>query len=243
MYSVVLVEDEHWVMTGLVKMFQWAEYGFSVIGKFEYAHEAEEFILQNTPDVIFMDVNLPDFSGLDLAERLRERGRTSKIVIISGYSSFSYAQKAISMEVFDYLLKPVAQKQADDLLSRLRKRLDEENNIGADEKSLKIEEIHNSAFKQLIRYINDNYCERLSLKELSQKFDLNASYCSQLFSRHFDCGFNEYVIQIRMTKAADFLKQGKSVQDAAEMVGYEYVHFNKLFKKYYGVTPYYFKNM
>ena len=243
MYSVVLVEDEHWVMTGLVKMFQWEKYGFSVVGKFEYAYDAEEFILQNVPDVIFMDVNLPDFSGLDLTEHLRERGRTSKIVIISGYSSFSYAQKAISMEVFDYLLKPVSQKQADQLLERLRKRLDEENHIGTDAENLKMDEIHNSAFKHLIRYINNNYCGRLSLKELSEKFDLNASYCSQLFSRYFGCGFNEYVIQIRMTKAAEFLKQGKSVQDTAEMVGYEYVHFNKLFKKYHGVTPYYFKNM
>ena len=68
-------------------------------------------------DLLFLDIQLPGMSGLDLLERTQSlRKSTMQVVIISGYAEFSFAQKAIQMQVSDYLLKPIALKKVYDIV-------------------------------------------------------------------------------------------------------------------------------
>lgn len=59
------------------------------------------------PDVIFTDIRMPIFDGLEFVGKLREKGISAKIVLISGYKEFEYAKKAITLGVEDYLVKPI----------------------------------------------------------------------------------------------------------------------------------------
>lgn len=58
-------------------------------------------------DLLFLDIQLPAMSGLELLELLRRQGHRMQAVIISGYAEFSFAQKALALQVQDYLLKPI----------------------------------------------------------------------------------------------------------------------------------------
>jgi two-component system response regulator YesN len=61
-------------------------------------------------DIIFLDVKMPGMDGIAVAEGLRSAGIQSAIVIVSAYDTFEYAQKAIRLGVYEYLLKPASRE-------------------------------------------------------------------------------------------------------------------------------------
>lgn len=58
-------------------------------------------------DLMFLDIQLPAMSGLELLSLIRDKGSRMQVVIISGYAEFSFAQQALRLQVFEYLLKPI----------------------------------------------------------------------------------------------------------------------------------------
>lgn len=136
MYTVVLVDDEIWSLEGLTGSINWDKYGFQVVGKFTNSLESFDYICEKKPDVVFTDIRMPDMSGIDLIERARNEKLETLFVVVSGFAEFSYAQKALSNGAFEYLLKPVREDEANDVLRRLKYRLDEQK-ISADNAKLK----------------------------------------------------------------------------------------------------------
>ena len=59
-----------------------------------------------SPDIVFMDINMPGISGLEAAKEIRTISKSVKIVMLSAYDKFSYAQEAIRFNALDYLVKP-----------------------------------------------------------------------------------------------------------------------------------------
>lgn len=124
-YSVLLVDDEPWILKGIRKTMNWSEAGFEVIGETSESQKAFEFICDKCPNVVFTDIRMPKISGIELMRMTRERGLNIEFVIITGFAEFSYAQEAIKLNAFDYLLKPVQRNEGNELLIRLAKHLDE----------------------------------------------------------------------------------------------------------------------
>lgn len=231
MYKVVLVDDEVWTLKRLNIIFPWSEYGFEVIDTFNDARLALDMIVTKKPDLVLTDVRMPEYSGLDLVRIARENNCKTKFVMISGHAEFQYAQEAIRYGVTDYLLKPVSRETADKTLARIKKDLDELRGVNSESV------FDNAAFNEMIRYINEHYREKLQLGELSKQFNMNRTYCSELFKKNMGISFVEYVTKLRMKAAADMIEKGVSMQDIAQMMDYDYYHFNKVFKKYYNLTP------
>ena len=96
---------------------------------------------------------------------------------------------------------------------------------------------------EIINYIQANYVT-VTLDELSQKFFLSKPYLSKYIKEQSGLTFGENVKKIRMKKAKTLLKNGNmKVESIAESVGYQNVeHFNRLFKKQYGMTPVQYRN-
>lgn len=241
MYKVILADDEKWVLYKLINTFRWKDYDFELVGQAQKADELLAMIEEKKPDAVFTDINMPGMSGLDFIKEAG--GAKSKIsfVIISGYADFQYAQKAIHEGVFRYLVKPVSQEDADALLEDLHEHLDEKHGVF---KNINIDSNKNESFKKMMAYINEHYCEKLQLNDLAQKFEINMTYCCYLFNKNYDCSFSKYILKCRMEKAADMiLHSSASIAEISELLGYDYYHFNKLFKKYYNLTPKQYKNM
>ena len=107
MFKVFLVEDEIVVREGIRKNIQWEQYGFLYAGDAPDGELALPLIRQIQPDLLITDIKMPFMDGLALSELVRKELPRTKIVIISGYDDFAYAQQAIRMGVEQYLLKPI----------------------------------------------------------------------------------------------------------------------------------------
>lgn len=246
LYTVLLVDDEPWALKGLKLTLKWEKMGFKVIGETTSAKDAWASICKNRPDVVFSDIRMPEITGLEMLKLARERGLDTEFVIVSGFSDFSYAQEALRYSVFDYLIKPIMEEDGDKVLLRLKEKLGKKKEAAPKTKGeakIKGAIVHNKGFKEILNYINDNYNKKLYLKELAEQFYLNPNYCCYLFRKHLGTSFSEYVTDLRMREAGRLFKdKSSSISDVARAVGYEdYYYFNKIFKRYYGITPLQYK--
>lgn len=110
MYSVLVVDDEIRQREAVIKNVDWEQAGFSVAGDAENGIEALELIEKLEPDLILTDIKMPLMTGLELARKVREISPATKLVILSGYDDFEYAQEAFKYNVIRYLLKPILAK-------------------------------------------------------------------------------------------------------------------------------------
>ena len=118
-YQVLIVDDEEIVCRGLARFVKWEKYGFQVAGTAASGEEALSILGKKPIDLIFMDIRMPQMTGLELLKLVKEQYSQTKCVILSGYSDFSYAQEAIRNGASDYLTKPVVLKDIETLLERL----------------------------------------------------------------------------------------------------------------------------
>src|SRR5690554_670240 len=103
MYKVFLVDDDHYVRKGMMKLIDWQYYGFSICGDAANGEDALEQIMIEPPDVVITDIRMPVIDGLDLIESLHEKlSTTPYFIVISGYNDFKYAQKALRYGVQDF---------------------------------------------------------------------------------------------------------------------------------------------
>ena len=106
MLKVLLVEDENLIRRGLAFQMNWTDVGCVLVGEAASGEEGLEQIEALHPDIVITDIRMQDMDGLDMIRRGQEIC-SFRSIILSGYSEFDYAQKAIRLGVLEYLLKPV----------------------------------------------------------------------------------------------------------------------------------------
>ncbi len=124
MFKVFLVEDEIVVREGIRKNILWEQYGFFYAGDAPDGELALPLIRQIQPDLLITDIKMPFMDGLALIELVRKELPRTKIVIISGYDDFSYAQQAIRIGVEQYLLKPIIKEKMVEVLVDLKNKME-----------------------------------------------------------------------------------------------------------------------
>lgn len=107
MIKVVLVDDEKMIRDGLAYTMPWAEMGVEVAGTASNGEAALEFIREKKPHVVLTDIKMPIMDGLELLKAVKEEIPSTRVIILSGYDEFSYAQQALKYGASDYLIKPV----------------------------------------------------------------------------------------------------------------------------------------
>lgn len=126
MLKVFLVEDESIVREGLKNNIPWREYGYEYTGEANDGEMALPMIRKIRPDVLITDIKMPFMDGLALSQIVTQEIPDIKIIIISGYDEFEYAQKAIRVGVEQYLLKPVTRGALRKVLLELREKIENE---------------------------------------------------------------------------------------------------------------------
>ncbi|MBB6730694.1 response regulator [Cohnella zeiphila] len=124
MYSVLVAENEPWVLRGIVDMVGAVGDEFEVVGACGNGEEAWSMIHESWPMLLITDIMMPRLDGLSLVKRLAEQGTSLVSIIISGYDNFQYAQKAITYGVSEYLLKPVEFDVLAEALNRSKSKLE-----------------------------------------------------------------------------------------------------------------------
>ena len=106
MYKVFLVEDEDIIRKGLRYVIDWQSVGCVVVGEADNGIDGIKGIRALEPDIVLTDIRMIGMDGLEmLSSSIQESGYDA--IIISGYDEFAYAQRAVSLGVTEYLLKPI----------------------------------------------------------------------------------------------------------------------------------------
>ena len=96
MLKVIIVDDEQFIAQGLQALIDWNAAGYEVAAVLSDGQEALEYIKKLPVDLVITDVMMPKMTGLELLETVRRENLSNAgFVILSGYSEFSYAQKAL----------------------------------------------------------------------------------------------------------------------------------------------------
>ncbi|PLS03732.1 response regulator transcription factor [Neobacillus cucumis] len=173
MYRVVLVDDEEIVREGIRNRIPWGELGFELIGTTENGQEALHMIQSNQVDLLITDISMPIMDGLALTEKVKTIFPSIKVIILSGYDQFEYAQNAIKLGVQDYILKPITSKEMKTLLLDVKKTLDEEMSGKAYLESLRRQ------VKESLPLLKERFLNQLiSFPVSDEEFGRSCSYLS-----------------------------------------------------------------
>ncbi|XEC94025.1 response regulator [Paenibacillus tarimensis] len=125
--KVLLVDDEEYVLDYLETEIPWESLGITNIYRASSAKEALDIAGQIPLSIVITDIRMPERSGLELLSTLGRNYPETKVVLLSGYSDFSYAVKALQHGAADYLLKPVTGDEVMLCLKKLIVKIEEEN--------------------------------------------------------------------------------------------------------------------
>lgn len=121
--QIFLAEDEPAILRGLAANITSFSRDYEITGTAYNGAEALEKIQKQKPDIVITDIRMPVMDGLDLIEAARETAPELLFVILTGYAEFEYAKRAMTLQVTDYLLKPVDQDALETLLFKLKEQL------------------------------------------------------------------------------------------------------------------------
>ncbi|WP_077065026.1 response regulator [Gracilibacillus massiliensis] len=123
-WKVLIADDEFIIRDGVRSSVNWSDYGMEVIAEAEDGEEAVELALEHEIDILLIDLNMPIMNGITAMKRIKEILPECRMVVISGYDDFRYAQEAIRLQVEDYLLKPVNPDKLVEILVEIKQQLE-----------------------------------------------------------------------------------------------------------------------
>lgn len=125
MYSLLIADDDAIIREGIRKYLMKNFAQIDTVLTAKNGQEAFSIFEESKPDIIYTDVAMPIFDGLELIDRLHQNGYRPKAVVISAFENFSYAQNAMRLGVEDYLIKPIMPAQICSVTFKLLTELDQ----------------------------------------------------------------------------------------------------------------------
>lgn len=265
MYKLLVAEDVRTVREAIVRSIDWRALEVEVVGALSNGEEVLEQLDVLAPHILLTDISMPKVNGIELIIGVLQRYPDMKCIILSGLNEFEYARKAISLQVLDYVLKPVDPEQIQRVVglavAQLRKEEEERNGLAMAEQLVK-EQLPNLSGQmplnsiggnvkkkklvdQALEYVLAHYMRRsLTLNDIASHVGLSEKYLNQVFKEVTGTTLNHAIIQIRMEASVKLLKDPTiKIYEICDQIGYtDQDHFRDSFKKHYGLTPTDYRN-
>lgn len=219
MIRAVICDDEKAALN-IIRHFIEAEMlPIEIAGTAENGRDAWNLIQREKPDLVFMDIHMPYMNGFEIIQKMKD----SKVIIITAYDSFEYAQKALRLGAVDIILKPIDFQQLRQAIARA---------VGWNFTG-------NEVVDQTLAYLYEHYNDKIDLETLARQIFCSESHLARSLKKYTGMTVVSFVHKIRIEKSRHMLKEeGLSVKEAAERAGYQNLnHFYKYFKQYTGMTP------
>ncbi|HEY5586907.1 MAG TPA: response regulator, partial [Ruminiclostridium sp.] len=123
MHKLLVVDDEPKHRRCLAEMIKVLRPEYKVL-EAKNGKEALELIESESMDIIITDIRMPIMDGLSFMEFINMKARDTKVIILSGFAYFEYAQKALSLGAFDFVLKPVNEAKVSEILDKVEKEIE-----------------------------------------------------------------------------------------------------------------------
>ncbi|MBP3360244.1 MAG: response regulator [Clostridia bacterium] len=164
MYKVMICDDEKWIRKGVAAKISRMELPVSEIFEAEDIAEAEALMELHQPEIVITDICMAEDNGLDFLEEIAHNYPNVRFIILSGYSEFTYAERAIRLGVVAYLLKPVDMEELKDALLKAFSKYEENKH------SLKV-----SVMERMLKNERENYQTEVSMNRIFFGTDLQQS--------------------------------------------------------------------
>lgn len=237
MYRCLIIDDEKTAQIAIMKLGRWHHYDIEDPETASDGKEGLRMMREMQPDLVFIDMNMPVLDGCKFLEAAKKEFST-QFIVVSGYDNFNYVHQALYYGAVDYLLKPIEEELLNKAIEKALRQIDP---------SLKFSEVashtERSDADDVIRiikeYLDNHYCEKLTMQELEDKFGFSSAYLSRLFDSTYGYTIYEYILKLRMNRAKELLEDTTiKIQDISERLSYSDNHyFSKAFKTYYKVSP------
>ena len=254
MLKLIIVEDEEIIRRGLICTIDWLRYHSTIIGDAADGEAALALIRERQPDVVLTDIRMPRLDGIALARTLRAEGNPTRIVFLTSYADFDYAQEAVRLEAADYLLKPVNEQELGRLLERLHaEKAAATGTVGGPVRTVpdirplvqwrevlsKAQRGGNPYVQAVLSIIQRDYREKLSLETIAAAQGVSSSYLSRKLREDTGHTFGSLLAKYRLRQSIELLAAGTwRVYEIAELTGFgDYKNFCQVFKKYLHVSP------
>jgi YesN/AraC family two-component response regulator len=234
MYKILLVDDEYLEREALKLIITKNIPNICIVGE---AISGKEAIVMNeklNPHIIFMDIKMPGMNGIDASKEIIKHNKNVKIILLTAYDEFSFAQQAIKIGIKDYILKPASPNDIVTSLNKQIKSVTVTSIINDNISSLNSKEI-----EIIVSYIKNNINKDLSLEKMSKVVNMNKFYLSKLFKKEIGINYNTYVTDQKINKAKELLANTNvPILNIALDLGYKNSnYFSRVFKKNEGINP------
>lgn len=219
MIRAVICDDERAALNIIKYFIESENLPIEIVGMAEDGKAALDMIRREKPELVFMDIHMPFLDGFEVIRQIEG----CKVIVITAYGSFEYAQKALRMDVCDIIAKPIELAQLSQAVTR----------------AIGWEFTGNEIVNKMLAYIHQHYQEKIELEDLARETYCDQSYLARLFKKHMGMTILAYIHKVRIEKAIVLLREEHlSVQDAALQTGYQNLNnFYRYFKNYTGETP------
>ncbi|WP_339291076.1 response regulator [Paenibacillus sp. FSL W8-0187] len=116
---ILVVDDEVVIRKGILKLLETLYQTGTSVDEARNGEEAMQRVIEQKPDLIITDIQMPVMNGLELIGALRDSYPDIEWVILTGFAEFEYVQQALRHQVSDYLLKPVTQDNLNEVISKV----------------------------------------------------------------------------------------------------------------------------
>ena len=127
MYRVIVIEDNYYTRLAILQSFDWASLGCEIAGEASNGLDGEKLAIECTPQIIITDIRMPGYDGIEMVSRLRDILPPFKVIVLTGYQNFSYAQAFVKLGALDFLLKPIKTQELYQAVQTAVSQLETEN--------------------------------------------------------------------------------------------------------------------
>ena len=120
--SLLIMDDNSYEREALRSCINWNTLGIEKIYLAENGKRGWELFAAHQPQIVLSDIKMPEMDGLAFVSRVRENNSKARVIFLSAYDDFEYAQRALSQNAFRYLLKPVNSRE---LIEVVRQAVDD----------------------------------------------------------------------------------------------------------------------
>jgi two-component system, response regulator YesN len=244
--GVLIVDDEELSRLAVRKLLGRLFPELPVAGEAENGRLAVEMSESLRPELVLMDIKIPGLNGIDAAERIRAALPSAKIIILSAYDSFGFAQRAINMGLSGYLLKPVSEAEFVKVVGQALAEIKAARGSRASAPAPRPDEGCPKAGAQALdarsrielAIASLPLCE-LSLERVAEALSMSPQYLSRLFKELFGVKFVERATTLRLDAAMVILETEEvTVEELCRRLGWsDAAHFSRLFREREGLTP------
>ncbi|WP_232729846.1 response regulator [Paenibacillus phocaensis] len=120
-----VIDDIRSVVDGLMAI-RWEDYGISLQGTSSNGWDGLELVTRGKPDLVITDIRMPRMDGLTMLQQMLEANHHCKVILISGYADFDYAQQAVHLGAYEFVVKPFTEEEILDVVLRAKAEILEE---------------------------------------------------------------------------------------------------------------------